>query len=164
MIELPRARGGWRCILADPPVITEEWLSGFCDGEASLNIAGHGGLLQPRFRLNQRDDDGDLVRAIRAFLGVGGLHVKSYRKQPGAHPQLALTVVGKDCRRLVEIFDVHPLRSKKRFEYPIWREAVMFYSAHPATRWTPHIVAERHSVMSAAKERLQSERVYRGAR
>ena len=120
-----------------PITITSEWFVGFCDGECSLNIAGHGGSLQPRFRLNQRDDDGDLVRAIRAYLGVGSLHAKHDRYNPNAHPQCALAVIGKDCLRLVEIFEKYPLNSKKRLEYPFWRSAVSLYFNMPGSRWGP---------------------------
>lgn len=147
--------------------ITAEWLAGFVDGEGSLGIAGHGGMLQPRFRLNQRDDDGDLVRAIRDFLGVGTVHMKRYPPStPNACPQLALNVVGKDCLRLVELFDVHPLRSKKRFEYPIWRAAVFLYASMQGGRWGMQrgVADARSKKLGPMRKQIIAIRKYEGPR
>lgn len=142
--------------------ISDSWFAGFCDGECNLGIAGHGGSLQPRFRLNQRDDDGDLVRAIRDFIGVGNLCQKVYRNQANAKPQLALNVVGADCLRVVNIFDRSPLRSKKRHEYPIWRKAVEIYSSRLGNRWTPEVVKERSELLAPLKSQLTAIRKYGG--
>jgi hypothetical protein len=147
------------------PHITGEYLAGFVDGEGCLSIAGRGGSLQPRFRINQRDDDGQLVRAIRAFLGAGSLYEKRDRKNPRAMPQLALTLAGADCMRLVEVLDYAPLRSKKRHEYPIWREAVVVYGATLHTRWTPATQkSERARRLAALRDDLREARRYKGAR
>ena len=146
-------------------VITDEWLSGFCDGECSIGISGHGGSLQPRFRLNQRDDDGDLVRAIHEHLKVGSFCTKLDAANPNANPQLALTVVGRDCLVLVDLFEAHPLRSKKRFEYPFWRSAVAVYVNHQGSRWgAPNAVRARQSALEELKDELEHVRAYGGAR
>jgi len=152
-----------------PVAITGEWLAGFIDGEGSIGIASHGDdYLQPRFRLNLRDDDGDLVRAIQRFLGVGHLFKK--RVNPATkygfikgRDQTGLNVIGRDCMGLVHLFDMHPLRSKKRHEYPIWREAVIDYTANPSSRWVdPEIKRGRDGRMRALKQRLEACRAYRG--
>ena len=156
--------------LAREPVVTtarisDEWLAGFCDGESNLGIAEHDGQLQPRFRLNQRDDDGDLVREIHAYLGVGSLSPKIDRKNPNANPQLALVVAGRDCERLVRLFDEHPLRSKKRFEFPYWRSAVCLAVRFPGNRWLPpQMMIERNEKLAYLKEAIEKARAYGGPR
>lgn len=145
--------------------LSAEWFVGFCDGEGSLGIAGHGGSLQPRFRINLRDDDGDLIRAIRDFVGVGAVFVKRTDPNNPLHRnQISVSVAGADCMRLVSIFDSHPLRSKKRFEYPIWREATVIYAANIGGRWKPGVVAGRIEKLSQLKTRLEAARRYEGPR
>jgi hypothetical protein len=161
-----------RVVAADPPwlaglqpiVVTGAWLAGFVDGEGNLGISGHGGALQPRFRVNQRDDDADLVRAIHVFLGVGSVRPRRPDDNPNACPQLVLTVVGAECRSVVEVFDVHPLQSKKRFEYPLWRRAVLEYSARLGSRWAPEITAERTRILEPLRDEMQRIRRYGGPR
>lgn len=148
-------------------VITDEWLAGFCDGECSIGVGGHGGNLQPRFRLNQRDDDADLIRAIRAHLALGSLHRRydkssSYAPGGNAKPQLCLSVAGSDCMRLVDIFDRYPLRSKKRHEYPHWRRAVCVYSARKSNRWRPWLTVARGELLAPLKVLIEASRIYRG--
>lgn len=149
--------------------LTEEWLAGFIDGEGHLGIARHGNeYLQPRFRINQRDDDSVLVRAVHKFLGVGNTAVKRCERHhkywsPRARNQLALTVVGKDCLRVVEVLDRAPLRSKKQREYIIWRRAVVDYSTHQTNRWAdPSIKRLRDARMRGYKEGLEKVRQYPG--
>jgi len=144
-------------------MITDEWLSGFIDGEGSIGIAGHGGSLQPRFRINQRDDDGDLVRAIREYIGLGTLHGKYDRKNINAKPQLAYCLVGSDCNALTAILDRAPLRSKKRFEYPHWKKAVEIYSNNLCNRWSGDLVA-RGAMLQPLKDKIEASRLYIGAR
>jgi len=151
--------------------ITGDWFAGFVDGEGSLGIAHHGGMyVQPRFRLNQRDDDGEIVRAIRHFLGVGYLakkqcDPKTLYYSANAKPQLALNVSGKDCLAIVRVLDQYPLRSKKFREYPIWRRAVLDYAKNQGGRWLdPAIRKNRDKRMLAYKKKLEAIRVYRGAR
>jgi hypothetical protein len=154
------------CIVSDCPLITPEWFAGFVDGEGTFNIGGD--RLQPRFALNQRDDDSELVRAIHKFLGVGSLHTKSVNPDTKygyikGNPQLKLNVAGCDCLVIVGYLDQAPLRSKKAREYPFWKKAVMDYSTHIGDRYHPEIVIERQSRLSVLKEQLESVRIYRGA-
>lgn len=161
-LHLPSGRSSMIPNQGEPMEITGEWFAGFCDGECSIGIAGHGGSLQPRFRLNQRDDDSDLLRYILAFIGVGTLHAKHDSKNPMAKPQTALIVVGADCKRIVDIFDKFPLRSKKRHEYPHWKKGVEIYSSMLSTRWKPGIVEKRGELLEPLKVTIEVCKIYKG--
>lgn len=144
--------------------LSEEWLAGFFDGECNFGI--YGTPLQPRCRIGQRDDDGDLVRMVKDFLGVGSLFRRGCdKKVPGSNPQLLLSIAGADCMRLVDIFDRHPLRSKKRFEYPYWREGCVIYAAMTAHRWNgAGILSKRSSLLLPLKISIEAARGYSGPR
>ncbi len=121
--------------------------------------------MQPRFSFGQRDDDGKIVRAIRAHLGVGSIHAKTYHTTE-SRPQALLIIAGRHCDRLVNLFDRVPLRSKKRLEYPFWRRAVVAYGKLPGTRTTdPRMLARyasRNALLSRLKTDIASVRAYRG--
>ena len=159
-------------------IITDEWLAGFCDGESCMQISKCGGtklrrgLWQPSFRITLRDDDGDLLHAIRAHTGVGSVFVQPVPPKGSRHanPQLAWKVSGRACETIVEIFDAFPLRSKKRFEFPIWREAVNLYIANRGAHGNAQTDAStaalttRDNLIGILRTRLIEIRKYGGRR
>lgn len=147
--------------------ITGDWLAGFIDGEGSFNISHHGGNCQPRFSLKLRDDDSDILKDIRNFIGAGTTRkskcspITSKYYSPNAKNQYRFDLVGRDNTKLVLILDQYPLRSKKLRDYKIWRESVEFYSNLLFTRWSdPDLKKLRHTKMLEFKTQLESIRKY----
>jgi hypothetical protein len=159
-------------------MITDEWLAGFCDGESCMMLVRCGGtktrrgLWQPLFRVNLRDDDGDLLHAIREHVEVGSLFNQPVHPTHArnSNPQRAWQVSGRACAKIVEILDRAPLRSKKRFEYPIWREAVLLYVANRGAHGNAQTKASlaalnaRDELMGVLHDRLVEIRKYSGSR
>lgn len=101
------------------------WFAGFVAGEAYFVIAPatESGYYYTCLRIKLRDDDLDVLLEIQDNLGIGTIHRRKPRgtSRPCAVWQVT-NIVG--CRRLVHIFDDHPLRAKKRRDYEVWRDAV----------------------------------------
>lgn len=71
-----------------------------------------------------RADERPILEEIQQRLGCGRIRVHV----PGgttSNLQLAFEMSSlADCRRLVEVLTVHPLRAKKQRDFVIWAEAV----------------------------------------
>ncbi len=113
-----------------------DWLSGFSDGEGTF-------VLRQEFRqdigcwvshaifeITLRMDDIAILHKIQSFLQCGKiLNVfRVPKKMPNAKPRATLRV--HRCRELATIiipnFDKYPLHAKKKRDYAIWREGVLF--------------------------------------
>lgn len=137
------------------------WLAGFIDGEGcfivSLNSSRRGQNYACLFKLALRDDDAPILDEIVLATGVGS--VLRGRATGGGNPKATWTITSKaGCVALMEILDEHPLRAKKRRDYEIWREAVLWWVASGnGTRgrdWTP---------MADARDELRRVRTYQEA-
>lgn len=73
-------------------------------------------------KLAMRDDDGPVLRELQRATGLGRLsHV---RARGNSKPQMAWNVTSRaECSRLIEVLERHSLRSRKRFEFDLWRRA-----------------------------------------
>lgn len=105
------------------------WFSGFVAGEGCFRIQKHpkGRQFKTNLRLNLRDDDLEILIEIQQRLGMGTLHRISRNLDENSNDRPSAvweTARALDCKRLVEIFDRHPLRAKKQRDFQIWREAV----------------------------------------
>lgn len=141
------------------------WLAGFIDGEGCFRIQC--GLSHRRFpsyvctfSLKQRDDDASLLAAIAERTGIGG--IREDRARPGgSKPCVIWRVESKaDTMGLVRLLDRYPLRSRKRRDYAIWREAVLYRARdrrgnrwHGQRDWQP---------MAEFKRRIEEARAYVG--
>lgn len=109
-------------------------LAGAIDGEGSFNIIrrAKGKAYGCLFALGLRADDEEFVRLLRSWAGeIGNVYIarrnpKNELKHPRNSKPVAMWVVTRpdDCRRLAAILDEFPLRSKKRRDYEVWREAL----------------------------------------
>lgn len=107
------------------------WFAGLADGEGCFLIQNTTkDYFQFTFRISMRLDDAPMLKDAVKKLGVGHF-VLQQRKEyyQGGHwhkPTCAYKVSSvQGCLKLIEIFDKHPLRSKKKRDYLIWRAAVL---------------------------------------
>jgi len=138
-------------------------LAAFTDGEGHFAICTNNGDKRQksyacRFIIKLRDDDLELLERFHQATGLGTLlvHGGGGPTARTRYAQARWAVHAKaECLRLTEIFDEHPLWSKKARDYAIWREAVIHWcsvSAHngpvdwaPMARWFEEIrEARRH--------------------
>lgn len=105
------------------------WLSGFIDGEGCFTIAkGKGDGYYCRFTLHQRDDDRPIIEEIAHSTGIGRIYAQKVYQN--SKPQVQWHVSTQaDCLKLVEILDRYPMRSRKRADYDVWKEAVEFWTS-----------------------------------
>lgn len=106
------------------------WFSGFVDGEGYFQIHGGGDRsFSTRLVITVREDDEAVLREVVERLGCGNLyHVeKSADREAGmkASDQFMWVVgaMGEVSEVIIPLFEQHPLRSKKKREYEIWKEA-----------------------------------------
>ncbi len=110
------------------------WFAGFTDGEGCFTITAKYNL--PRrhfpsyglsFHIGLRRDDLPILEEIRTRINVGRIKVSHQNKEQ--NPQARLIVTRKrECFRLIDIFDLFPLRAKKARDFSIWKEAGMIWS------------------------------------
>ena len=137
--------------------MTEEfgyWFSGFVDGEGCFYMTVYARDKWPtcRFTINMRADDRSILEECQRQLGLGQIHD---RKATGkANPQACLRVQRKmEVYQLLGVFDRYPLRSRKKFDYQIWKEGVLAWMnlGRGSKDW---------SSMQDARVRLVANRVY----
>lgn len=132
------------------------WLAGLIDGEGCFVIAhrqqGGSDYYSPTFSLKMRDDDGEILRLIHQTTGLGRLY--HLTRQPG-NPQITWDVIRKqDMLALVGILDEYPLRTRKRKDYLVWKEAVFTYADGSG----------RSSALADLKLSMETARKYAGTR
>lgn len=101
------------------------WFAGFVAGDGSFNITPTANnTFRCELAIKLRDDDLSTLMEIQERLGIGT--IARMRSCPGQHGTVQWRVCGIDDNlRLIEIFDLHPVRSKKQKDYEIWRLGVL---------------------------------------
>jgi hypothetical protein len=113
--------------------LTGHVVAGFIDAEAHFRISevNGGGSLSCGMTLAVRDDDIDVLFAFASFTGLGVVRRNDLR----GNPQSAWAVYRKDeVVRLVGLLDQYPLRSRKRHDFAVWRNAVDAWVGTDPTR------------------------------
>ena len=118
------------------------WFAGFIDGEGCFvfRIEKYKWYYQIFLQVELRDDDLPLLFEIQEQLQMGTICRKSPKERqlarcPGEKPTASWKVCRQDdCLRLTELLDAHPLRSKKKHDYDIWREVVLELQKDPKGR------------------------------
>lgn len=119
--KLSSVRGHCDAVKVDSPFYF--WLAGLIDGEGSFDVRRQHGSdgWQTSLRLALRGDDADVIAYIRAASGLGTVTTRRW----GGRDIVTWNVYARaDARRLAAILDEHPLRSKKRRDFELWRQAV----------------------------------------
>lgn len=123
--------------------VTDEfgyWFSGLFDGEGCLQFyfaraKEASKQVQAGATVVMRSDNNPALEYIRENLGVGGLYLnRSYpgSSRPNTRPRTwwQCYAIADLAEVVVPLFDKYPLRTKKRDEYPPWREAIMLIYAN----------------------------------
>lgn len=135
----------------DEIALTGHTIAGLIDAEAHFSIPEMNGgrSLSCYMGLAVRDDDADLLQTLASLTGIGVVR----RKNERGNPQAIWHVYRKDhAARLRRLLDEHPLRSRKRREFDVWRDAV-----HAWLGTAP----DRFERMRALKGDLHAARAYR---
>lgn len=76
--------------------------------------------------LSLRDDDSAILEEVAQRTGMGSINARS--RKAGSNPQKRWRVRGKKDRQiLIDLLDRYPLRSKKKRDFLLWREAVLLF-------------------------------------
>jgi len=110
----------------------DAWLAGFADGEGCFTIDITSRAAKVCLDINLRMDDVDTLKALQqefgGYLRYRGVSPSRKAQLPGAKPSYCWTVTSrKDILNIIEYFDKYPLRTKKKYEYAVWREAALLY-------------------------------------
>ena len=113
-------------------MLTPWYITGFSDGEAAFTYSRAGGSFALYFGVKQREDNREIVEAIREYFNHVGRVYYGKEAQPTSNSGLPkpsvyyrVTRVG-ELKVILDHFDKFPLQSKKKLEaYKIWREMVL---------------------------------------
>jgi hypothetical protein len=94
--------------------LNPEYVTGFCDGEASFTYSRQRGNLRLRFSVTLHEEDKALIFALQSFFGVGGVYWREGRWTYCVTRFLEL-------RRITEHFTLFPLKGKKAESFDVWK-------------------------------------------
>jgi hypothetical protein len=146
-----------------------DWFAGFIDGEGTFVISkaninfGNGVTYTPIFRLHLRADDSEILKFLTDVFHIGYINYHSDRSDSvrNRKPLVALSIQSEShCLKLIEILDSHPLRAKKKKDYEIWKNAVLYRSQHKVYGQTKH-TQEYCNQMENYKQQLHDVRIYK---
>lgn len=74
-------------------------------------------------QIGLRVDDYDVLALMQKYIGGHLVRMKARRAA-------VLTLSSKEeCENLVALLDAYPMRAKKRRDYEVWREAVLYWTS-----------------------------------
>lgn len=136
------------------------WLAGFVDGEGCFTVRKQSGARNAylcEFAVCLRDDDAAVLDLCLEATGLGYLTRRSASALvAGAKPQVCWKIVRRaHCVRLCALLSEFPLRTKKRRDFEIWRDAVALWdtvSGGSAWALPPEYGAEMARIADALRE------------
>jgi LAGLIDADG endonuclease len=112
------------------------YVTGFVEGEGAFTFSRSGRQMALYFAIKLTGADGPILEAIQGFFGgIGAIYRVAPRAAPTASSGYTKTAAYyRVCRRgdldrIVEHFDMYPLRGVKASAYAIWREMVILKRA-----------------------------------
>ena len=109
-------------------------------------------MVQTQFTLRMRRENRALLETIQGRLGAGRVYpARASASQPYVRLQITSS---RECWRLIAVLDEYPLRSSKREEYKIWREAAALIFERGSAKMCPEL--------EALKDRLEEARWFGG--
>lgn len=140
------------------------WLAGFTDGEGCFTVEAYRGRASHScsFTIALRVDDKSILDECQLRTGLGIVTEKHSPSIVSRWPAQAHWRIRTkaDCAGLAELFTVHPLRSKKRADFDIWRQAVIEWNvmdSYPRRNEDGRRLAD-WSFLALARENLMTGR------
>ncbi len=125
------------------------WFTGFSDGEGHFSLSVPRGNQRPtpsaRFSIALRDDDSNALQLVQSFFGCGTFfRDKRVNAKNGGSPQISLRFqrVFDLTRVIIPHFEMFPLLGKKRYDYRIWKEGVLYMASILKRRRPPKQVGK----------------------
>jgi hypothetical protein len=100
------------------------YVTGFVEGEGAFTFSRSGRQMALYFAIKLTGADGPILEAIQGFFG--GIGASSGYTKTAAYYRVCRR---GDLDRIVEHFDMYPLRGVKASAYAIWREMVILKRA-----------------------------------
>lgn len=141
-----------------------DWVSGFTDGEGCFGVyvyrrsadrsVDRRPMVSAEFSIQLREDDREVLEAIRIFFGCGNVGNNSRQKMrneghSNARDQVHLKISALEdlVSKVITHFDAFPLRSKKARDYVHWREAVMLLAGRKSLPLGKAKATERGAIL-----------------
>lgn len=132
------------------------WLTGFTDGEGCFLLYEKTSKQRANahFVLALKADDILTMRHIKAFLKCGHLGIYPYSgHRQGKMARYAATKIPDLLKNIISHFDKYPLMTKKKRDYQIWKEGVLFLANRPIhSQWTKKQKQEFNSLAQKLKK------------
>jgi len=115
--------------------LSGDYIAGFVDGEGcfTISISKHQTKklkLDARlhFQIEVRDDDAEILLAIKETLNCGKIYTIDYSKYGWKpHVELKVSSFREITEKLIPFFQKYPLRAKKRFSFELFQQAVELF-------------------------------------
>jgi hypothetical protein len=115
----------------------QHFVAGFLDGEASFSIQPSNGRSSHvcTFEVAQRDDGADVLFWLRDSLRLGVLTHQPAKRT--SRPQVVWRLSAREeALELCRLLEQAPLRSRKRHDFELWRQAVEINAGGGPRRYT----------------------------
>jgi len=133
------------------------YMAGLIEGEGSFGLYLKKGYYQPRFSMTLRDDDEIILKDVSETLQIKKKLWRHKRKDNHA-PQAGICLEDPNhLIKLIAYLDENPFIGKKRPQYEIWKEAVLFikrnrYTTRANPEWRQRKRARLDSYYQELKE------------
>lgn len=105
----------------------KQWLVGFIDGDGTfrMHVRDNNTRVEFSFSIHIHSDDVKLLERIKYMLDLNNNNIHMDK----AANLCVLTTSRMEIllNTIIPIFDKYPLLTKKRYDYKLWREAIMMY-------------------------------------
>jgi hypothetical protein len=119
-----------------------DYFSGLVDGEGCFTITKHGnkGKFHVRFSIRLRADDIEILNICKNIMRIGNIYMSKAEKNNLSNNPFADYIISDvaECMKLIDVLDVHSLRAKKKLDYLIWRDAVMYRAKNMGRQGVAH--------------------------
>lgn len=108
--------------------MNKDYVAGFIEGEGCFHVHRQETRYQPKFCIQLRDDDKELLEKIRDAIGIDQ-KLYPMKAHKGSKPCVKLNISSiANNLKLVKYLGDNPFHGNKKLQYELWREAVFFHA------------------------------------